>query len=170
MFIKSLLAAAIITVTAVVWQVKYLPAKGSASLGLARASSRALTPPSWIENPESFFGGARQGVLVATGSAKIHGNQSMALNQAMLKARMKLVKAKGAATRSSTTEEARALPNGETERTVRSSNSTTARSTTTSPSGTITFERVDGTLTGTREIARWTSPEGVLWVLVASSL
>ena len=163
MLFKSLLAATIVTVSAVAWQVKFVPTDEP-----ARTHEVAEPAPPWVANPESHFAASQPGLLLATGSAKITGNVSMAHNRALLQARMKLVKARGALLRAERSETTRTLPNGTVETTVRSENPTTVTTTKTTDTKTVTFERVDGQLTGNRELAQWTSPEGVLWVLVAT--
>lgn len=168
MYFKSLLAATIVTLSAVVWQVRFVPDDDSTRAEETQASQTAEPAPSWVANPESFLDGSHTGVVVATGSAKIRGNITMAHNRAMLKARMNLVKAKGAAQGTTRVTTTRTLPDGKVETTVRSENPTTKRSTKSTSDETLTFERVDGKLDENRELARWTSPDGVLWVLVAS--
>jgi hypothetical protein len=129
-----------------------LIALGAAGWRMLESRSGAVTetsdedPPAWVAEPGRYFGEPRDDLRLAVGSAPIHGDIEAARRAATTRARVELLRARGRVT------------------TTSSGDADTSSS---AGSGVRRRERVEGTVTGSRLLASWASPEGRMWVLVA---
>ena len=96
-------------------------------------------PPSWIEDPASFYDPPREDLLLAVGTAPGVGNLSMARSRAEMDARAKI---------------AMLLPTSDVD-----------RETVEEPEGSFERVTVDGTVRGSRIVQYWTAQDGTVYAL-----
>jgi hypothetical protein len=167
MFLKSLLAASFVSLVAIVWQLGSTQAT-AACRQEPQVDSADCTPPSWIEDPSSFFAEAQPGVVVGVGRARISANPRIARLMATSMARSELIKAQGKSGVEVQVVHESTRPGGVHTTLTKVMNRTT--STTTAVEGQEKFNRTElrGSVANSKTLASWTSPEGIFWILLAA--